>query len=191
LAADWTSLETARLIASLLTPLVVVALGFMVTKAVGRIEDAQWSDRKLIERRIKLYDEMAGPLNDLFCFFWAVGHFREVTPPDAIATKRALDKAFFANRFLMTDEFTRLYHGYIDTCFVQGERQGHDARLRASRAYQRDERGTSVPWKNEWNDLFVDDPADVTTDAEVDRTYGVLMRRFAAECGVVAADESR
>jgi len=189
-ATAWSSLEVAKLVVSFMTPVVVVALGFMVTRAARRIEDAQWSDRKLIERRIALYDEMAGPLNDLFCFFWMVGHFREVRPPNAIARKRTLDKAFYANRFLMTDEFTRLYHAFIDTCFVQGERRGHDAKLRASITRQEQERGKAAPWNDKWNDLFVDDPRRVTTDAEVDTTYRALMRRFAAECGVVAADES-
>jgi hypothetical protein len=183
-AAEWSSLEAAKLIVGFLTPVVVVALGVMVTRAARRVEDAQWSSRKLVERRIELYDEMAGPLNDLFCFFRMVGHFREVEPPVAVDTKRKLDKAFYANQFLMTEDFRGLYHVFINTCFVPWNDPGHDAKLRSSVARQRGERGPEAPWDDEWNSLFVTDPTRAATRASIDSSYGALMERFAAECGV-------
>jgi hypothetical protein len=48
---------------------------------------------------------MAPKLNDLFCFFLCVGHFQEVTPPEALQRKRELDKTFFANAPLFDPAF--------------------------------------------------------------------------------------
>jgi hypothetical protein len=190
-AANWSSLEVAKLIVSLLTPVVVVALGVMVTRAARRVEDAQWSSRRLVERRIELYDELAGPLNDVFCFFRMVGHFRDMEPPLVIDTKRKLDKAFYANQFLMTDDFGARYHAFISTCFVPWADPGHDAKLRSSVRRQRSERGSTAPWNDEWNGLFVTDLKKVATTDSINSSYDALMKRFAAECGVRPMTEER
>jgi hypothetical protein len=184
MAAEWTSLEVAKLLVGVLTPLVVVALGIMVRNAARRIEDAQWASRKLVERRIELYDQMAGPLNDLFVFFLRVGQFREINPSVAIRRKRALDKAFYTNRFLMSEAFSERYHSFIDACFVEGQYMGRDAKLRASWQTQKAEWGDETRWNDEWNGLFVTQAKDVVAQTEVESTYDALMERFAAECGV-------
>ena len=186
MAAEWSSLEVAKLIVSVATPVVVVGLGVVVTQAARRVEEAQWSNRKLIEKRLELYDMMAGPLNDLYCFFRTFGQFREVTPPIAIKRKRALDKAYFASKFLMTPEFSKLYEEFIKgACFDPGKYQGEDAKLRSTIARQKAERGR---WDDAWDGLFVTDPAEVRTDDSVEAAYEALMQRFAADCGVTAAD---
>jgi hypothetical protein len=189
LAAGWDSLEVAKLAVAALTPLVVLGLGVIVSRAARRVEDAQWSNRKLVERRLDLYDRMAGPLNDLFCFFRLVGHFRDLDPPSVIQRKRELDKTFYVNRFLMSDDFADLYHAYINTCFRPWETAAHDAKLRMSASAQRFERGTSAPWKPEWNDLFVTEADEMASKGVVRQGYEGLMKRFAAECGVQSPGE--
>ena len=71
---------------SAITPVVVALLGYAITRAVRRLEDAHWAGRKLIERRLDLYDEMAPLLNDPSCFFLLVGNYRAITPPTQGAT---------------------------------------------------------------------------------------------------------
>jgi hypothetical protein len=183
----WNSLEVAKLAIAALTPLVVVGLGIVVSRAARRVEDVQWANRRLVDRRLELYDEMAGPLNDLFCFFKLVGHFRDIDPPTAIQKKREVDKAFYVNRFLMTDHFGVLYHEFINTCFKPWASVAHDAKMRASVARQRAERGREK-WNPEWETLFVSDRAEVAADSEVEGRYESLMTQFAAECGVGTAD---
>src|SRR4051812_43380233 len=111
-AAEWSSLEVAKLIVTASIPLVVVLLGLVVSRAARRVEDAQWANRKVIERRLDLYDEMATALNDLYCFFALVGTFREVDPPKAVARKRQLDKTFHVNEYLMGPEFGERYAAF-------------------------------------------------------------------------------
>src|SRR5918996_534018 len=126
-ATNWSSLEITKLVVSALTPILLFVLGYMVTKASRRVEEAQrdaarrveeaqrdaarrfeeaqWASRKLIESRLALFEEMAPKLNDLFSCFMLVGQFREVTPPEALSRKRELDRIFHSHAPLFSPEF--------------------------------------------------------------------------------------
>lgn len=170
-------MEIAKLAVAALTPLLVVALGFMVTRAARRIEDAQWANRKVIERRIELYDDMAPLLNDLFCFFTRVGHYRDVDPPDAVVRKRKLDKLFHTNQHRMGRDFGEHYMAFMDACFVTYVGPGQDARLRGWADDHRHER-ESGKWDAAWDALFVADHALATPVSDVKKRYDELMQSF-------------
>ncbi|MFC5063534.1 hypothetical protein [Actinomycetospora atypica] len=138
-------------------------------------------DRKVIERRLALFDDMAPGLNDLACFFRAVGNFRKTTPPDAVDLKRALDQQFHTTKYLMSPGWREAYEHFIDGCFQTYTRAGADAAIRADVEHQRRERGGS--WVAEWADCFVG-KGEATPATEVARRYEVLMEIFAIELGV-------
>jgi hypothetical protein len=180
--ADWNSLEIAKLAVGALTPIFLFVLGYMVTKAARRVEQAQWASRKLIESRLELYERMAPMLNDLFCFFLLVGHFDEVTPPEALSRKRDLDRIFHAHAPLFSAEFRDTYQRFIDACFLAFTGEARPAELRASREAQKRERST---WDDDWNDMFAQEaPEPVQTIADA---YDDLMDEFAAEVGAPRA----
>jgi hypothetical protein len=183
IAAEWTSLEIVKLVVAASTPLLVFALGIIVTRAARRLEDAQWASRKLIERRLELYDEMAPLLNDLLCFLTLRGHFRDISPREALDTKRRADQLFFVGRHLMEDDFGEYYLTFIDACFKHYVGTGRDALLRASVEQQRLERG-AVAWDDAWTDMYVADPADVMHPLDVVAAYDALMRSFSDQLGV-------
>jgi hypothetical protein len=180
-SSGWNSLEVAKLIVSAVTPIVVVGLGVVISRAARRLEHADWANRTLIERRLELYDKMAPLLNDLFCFFQFRGHFRDVEPPDAIAHKRQLDKIFYVNRFLMSEEFYRLYGDFISSCFKMHLGKGEDAKLRANKEDHREER---VSWNTEWDHYYVEDESEMRSRGTVREKYEDVMRCFAREIGV-------
>jgi hypothetical protein len=124
IAAEWTSLEIAKLAVSVVTPLLLVGIGFVINRGVQRIENVEWGNRKLIERRISLYDEMAPKLNDLYCFFACVGAFREIDPPTALKRKRELDRSFHVNRFLFSPDLAAKYGSFMDAGFETYHRRG-------------------------------------------------------------------
>jgi hypothetical protein len=86
-------------------------------------------------------------LNDLFCFFLIVGHFDEVTPPEALSRKRDLDRIFHAHAPLFSAEFRDTYQRFIDACFLAFTGEARPAELRASREAQKRERST---WDDDW-----------------------------------------
>jgi hypothetical protein len=179
--AAWTSLEIAKLAVATLTPVLVFVLGVMLARATRRVEHAQWASRKLIEKRLELFDQMAGPLNDLLCFFRLVGDFQSITPPEAIARKRQLDKLFFTQEALMSEEFGARYRAFINACFLPYTAVGHDARLKASVRRQRSERATR--WSEDWDQCFVEQERLTTPLATISAEYRALMSSFAEQVG--------
>jgi hypothetical protein len=184
-AVTWTSLEIAKLAVAALTPLLVLTIGFMVARSTRRIEQAQWASRTLIEKRLELFDKMAEPLNDLFCFFRLVGDFQAITPPEAIARKRKLDKLFFTHEALMSEAFGTRYRAFINACFLPYTAVAHDARLKASVQRQRTERGTR--WDDAWGECFVAGENLVTPLSTISREYRALMTCFAEQVGATLA----
>jgi hypothetical protein len=59
----WT--DQARLGADLLGPLVAAVFGIWVMKLTKRIEQNQWRNQKLIEKRIAIWDEIGPIVNDI------------------------------------------------------------------------------------------------------------------------------
>ena len=88
----WNSLEVAKLAASATTPLLVLYIGLLIQRAVRRIEAVQWANRKVVEKRLEIYDQIAPILNDLLCYFAYVGNWKELSPPQMVSAKRMLDK---------------------------------------------------------------------------------------------------
>jgi hypothetical protein len=185
IGAEWTSLEIAKLAVSVVTPLLLVGIGFVINRGVRRIENVEWGNRKLIERRISLYDAMAPKLNDLYCFFRCVGSFREIDPPTALKRKRELDSYFHVNRFLFSPDFATQYHGFMDACFETYTGGGEDAKLKSDVEEQAFERGAEH-WDPSWTNYFVSDGRDLTNAGEIRSRYESLMASFSRDLGVLS-----
>lgn len=180
-------MEVAKVGVAALTPILVLALGVLVNRAARRIEHAQWANRKLIERRLDVFDAMAEPLNDLLCFFRLVGDFKKISPPVAIARKRQLDRIFHVHEPLMSAQFVTHYHAFMSACFLTYTGIGEDAKLRAGEQRQRTERGPD--WQNEWSHDFAGGtPSGLS---EITGLYRALMDSFATDLGVNRVNSSK
>jgi hypothetical protein len=195
-ASSWNSLEVAKLAVGILTPLLLVGLGVLINRTARRVENAQWANRRVLDSRLELYDDMAEPLNDLYCFFRLVGGFREIDPPRALELKRELDKLFHVNRFLFSPRFGELYEQLMRTYFRTFTGTGQSAKIKSPVDMQQRER-TQAHWKPEWEALF--DPssfAATTMEAlrryvtSVDDVHNALMTAFAGEVGVRPASSA-
>jgi hypothetical protein len=187
-AAGWNSLEAVKLVVSVLTPIIILWLGIRVRDAARRVEQAQWTNQKLIERRLALHQELAPGLNDLLCFFTFVGHFRELDPPKVLPIKRELDKTFHANEQLFSGVLRQRYRDLMKTCFDMSATWGADAKLRASRTKLQGERGDDAAWDEQWNERFVS-ASEASSPHKVKEAYNALMASFAEDLGVHAAAE--
>lgn len=183
MSGEWSSLEIAKLAVGVLTPILLFVLAYMVNRAARSVEQAQWTSQKLIERRLDLYEKMAPTLNDLFCFFTLVGHFQEITPPDAISRKRKLDRIFHAHAPLFTPEFRDRYQDFLNVCYVHFVAEAEPARLRASIEAQKRER---TSWKPEWDANF-SYPNDVSSPLQIANAYDDMMDAFASDVGAPQA----
>ena len=99
--------EWVKLLVSLATPLAVVAVGYFVNVRLRAIEERRWLNQKVIEKRLALFEQVAPKLNDLYCYFTYVGHWKELDPPAIVARKRDLDKVMHVYEPLFPRQLTR------------------------------------------------------------------------------------
>jgi hypothetical protein len=180
----WNSLEIAKLIVQLLVPVSVAFTGLFINNRLKRIDEAQWKGRRIIDKRIEIFERLAPDLNQLFCYMDWVGEWQEITPPEVISMKRRLDKGFYVNRYLIGDSVFDAYETFIGLLFRTNVAAGKDAMIRTSLTSENGDRRKSphFTWKPEWEAAF-----DGTASAdrkEVRRAYTELMHRFKTSIGL-------
>lgn len=174
----WNWLEAAKLLASVLTPLALAALGIYVHRVTKRYEHGQWRSQKLVEKRLSVYEELAPDLNDLLCYFTYVGCWRDLDPPKVVGLKRSIDKQIYLAAPLFSENFFRACMAFQALCFETYNGWGQDALLRT--AFKR--RKESRPdWKREWDACFSCEVADPNA---VRAAYARLMAAFSQDIGV-------
>lgn len=175
----WNSLEVVKLIASILTPLIVGIIAYRLAKIGKDLEKKQWSGRKIIEKRLDFYDKVVPDLNDLFCYYNRFGNWKELTPPEMIEKKRNLDKQFHIYSHIFKEDIILKYESYIHNCFKTYTGWGNDAKLKMNLAKRAD-----LPnWNPEWNELFVpDEQVDGQTfKISYDQLMDVIKRELEIE----------
>jgi hypothetical protein len=185
-AATWNSLEIAKLLVAGLTPVLVATIGFWLNRRLRSLEQAQWSRQKVIERRIKAFDELAKPLNQLYCFFCYIGSWKELTPPELVQMKRELDQTAHISAPLFDPEFLQRYNRLMEACFATFGGWGEDAKLRT--LPDRREQAVGGSWDTSWKTCFAgrDEASEPKT---VMAAYRQLMAYLAAAVGVEEVNE--
>lgn len=190
MAEPWNSLEVAKLVVGLLTPLAVVGLGWLVSRRLKHLEHAQWANQKVIENRLAFYERVAPQLNALLCFFTWVGYWKDISPPAAVQLKRELDKQMHIHRHLFDDAVFDSYQAFVGLLFQTYTGLGHDAKLRSavvSRDGNRRERA-NYAWKAEWEapreGLFADrNEAPIVDKPVVRAAYLLVMQELCKSLG--------
>jgi hypothetical protein len=186
MGATWNSLEIAKLVASALTPIVVAAFGYRLNGRLKSLEAAQWSQQKIVERRIKAYDDLAPALNRLFCFFAYVGTWKESTPVEMVEQKRVIDRCAHISAPLFDGGFLRLYGELLDCCFATFGGWGEDAKLRT--LTDRRKHALKGDWNSAWDVCFVSDPGQASAPEDVKQAYTRLMAYVATAIGATEVD---
>ncbi|MGV2288813.1 hypothetical protein AAHK20_08850 [Trinickia sp. YCB016] len=179
----WNSLEIAKLIVGFLTPLSVAAFGWFVSRRLKRLELAQWSNQKLIEKRLVIYDTVAPLLNQLLCFYTWVGHWKDISPEDVIKIKRELDRTFNIYRHLFDEDIYSAYQTFIHALFETFTGAGVDAKIRSHiQGYDGDRTShCTYTWNPVWSQRF--STGNVVEKTEVRRQYLRLMNALSISLG--------
>jgi hypothetical protein len=161
-------------------------------KLTKRLENAQWINQKLVEKRISLVDQVAPDLNDLYCYFLWIGVWKALSPVDVIERKRRLDRIIHVNRPFLGKTCLTAYEAFMDTLFATFTAPGWDAGLRTTLASKYGDRSANYcgegEWKSEWNDKFVNNAA---SRADVQARYSDLMDQLAEQVGVQASSKTQ
>ena len=175
----WNSLEIAKLIAGVLTPIALAVLGIYLHRLAKQFEYLQWRSQKLVEKRLDVYDSLAPKLNDIFCYFTYVGAWRDMSPTSVVGLKRSIDKEIHLAAPLFGKDFFTALTAFQDACFETFTGWGRDARLRTGLDHRRDH--YPGEWPDTWDGLFTE---NVSTTASVKLAYAHAMQAFSKDIGV-------
>jgi hypothetical protein len=180
----WNSLEIAKLVVSVLTPVSVAALGWFISRRLKKLEQIQWGNQKFVEKRLSLYDEVSPLLNKLFCFYAYVGYWKDVSPKDVIETKRELDMTVNIYRHLLGEEFFQRYQSFIEMLFVTYTEPGHDAKIKSQMRGPDGDRtkDCKYEWDKAWESSFHE--AQVASKPQLKQQYHALMTAFKNSIGI-------
>jgi len=141
----WNSLEICKLAATIMTPLMVFALGCLIWSGQRevvqhwerdqleqrRLADADLRERERIrEFRLSIYKEVAPLLNEILSYHFYVGRWKDRSPTDIIEKKRQLDSLMYSNIALFTPAFFDLYRAFMRQGFRTAGNHFGESRIR-------------------------------------------------------------
>jgi hypothetical protein len=136
---DW--LEIAKIAVAAFTPIMTGVLSLLVLRMGTKVDAAKQLHQELIRKRLTLFEDIAPKLNDIFCFFQAIGHWAELTPEEVIKRKRAIDREVAVNRYLFHSDFWDAYRRFEEAHFDMFAAVGQPARLRIDPAHLKERVG--------------------------------------------------
>lgn len=173
----WNSLEVVKLVVSASTTIIFAIILFHIERSVRRLESNLWVNRKIIERKLQVYDETMPLLNDLLCFYTRVGSWQNLSPLQIRQTKRLLDKKIHIARPLFSERFFAQYTHFMELCYLTYQGHGEHAKLRVNFEKYRD----ADSWKPEFSELFVTDSQFWTPSKVIRTAYEQLGQIFVEE----------
>lgn len=147
--SPWNSLEKAKLAASFLTPLLVLILGIIINNSIKATE-------RSTTLRSEIYQAIGGDLNDIYSYLAFVGGWKELTPSDVIARKRAVDKAMYMYRPFFSKELFATYEVFMHEAFAPYGGAGTDAQIRSDISTPDGDRRIhgAKGWQADWEERF-------------------------------------
>ncbi len=177
----WNGLEIAKLVVAAIPPVIVLIIGIWISRSLKRLEHLQWTNQKITEKRIAIFEELAPLLNDLLCYFTFVGCWKDLTPPVVVQRKRLMDRIVHVNAPLFSKEFVQIYNDFINACYGTYSGWGQDAKLRTLSERRKAASGES--WDSGWDACFAE-KHNCADPKVVKSAYVLLMSRFSEELGV-------
>lgn len=141
----WNSLEICKLIATIMTPLMVFVLGCLIwnnqREIIQRSEREQLEQRRLSdadakerdrirEFRLLIYKEAAPLLDEILGYHFYVGRWKERSPADIVERKRQLDSLMYSNIALLSPTFFESYRAFMRQSFRAAGNCFGDSRIR-------------------------------------------------------------
>ena len=176
----WNSLEIAKFIVSIMTPVIVLFLGIWINKRLKKLEQLQWANQKLIEKRLQIFEQLVPLLNDILCYFTFIGCWKEFEPNTVVKLKREVDKIVYVNSPLFGKEFLTKYNIFIGLCYMTYSGWGNDAKLRTTFLRRKE---NNLNWRNDWEQCYANE-TEISKPEEIRIAYLEFVKFFAIEVGI-------
>ena len=163
----------ATMVLALVTPLIVGILAFRFGRSLKRLSKQQWSNEKIVEKRLEIYDKMLPKINDLYCFFCYIGNWNELSPLAVLRTKKELDKDMSVYASLFSEALEQKYAAFKQLCFVSMSGWEQDEKIKS---YYELRQQNNADWKDGWIQYF--DTNNVVEALKIKERYEELVESF-------------
>ena len=164
-------IERWKVLLSILTPLALILLTWVVNNAVQERGAALDREKQILAEKQKIYAEMGRRLNVIFVYVIDVGDFRAYKPPQIVDFKRETDRQFFSYRPYWSKETEKNYDEFMKAAFQTYTGSGKPAKIRSLRAEKvAAHKFDNVKWEAAWNDYFTEE-----RDPDISSRYYTLV----------------
>jgi hypothetical protein len=168
-------LEVWKLLVSILTPLALLALTFVVNSAIQERGALLKREEQILAEKQKIYAELGRRLNIIYIYIADVGDFRSYTPPRVVELKRESDRQFFMYRPYWSETTEQKYNDYMKAAFTTYTGAGMPAKINAYNAqkvaaYNVDK----LQWDAAW-DAYFTEKSDPNIEAKYNALVGSLL----------------
>ena len=169
----WEYLVIAALILAVLALIMMVVVALRFSRIIKGMKKKQWTNQKIVEKRMEIYDRMAPRLNDIYCFYCYVGNWKEITPLEILRIKRDLDKEMNIYASLFSDELNKKYTSFMLLCFVSKTGWEHDEKIKSLYKLRQEK---CAGWDDDWIQYF--DTNNVVEATRIKERYDELTDSF-------------
>lgn len=156
----WNSLEITKIVVGTLTPVAILIFSYYTNLSLKEIEQERAASiraeanaradsleaearqhaklMQVTKYRAELWPRISPLMNDLYCYFLYVGHWKDMTPEDVIKKKRELDKIVYSNSPFFSSGFLEKYNDFMGAGFLTGNGWGLDAKLKSPPIREKD-----------------------------------------------------
>jgi hypothetical protein len=159
----WTA--EAEAIGTVLTPIAVAALVYVLTRNQSRSTELQ-------RARLEYYKMLVPDLNRLMCYMTFIGNWRDWSPVDIINLKRRLDANFYCAAPLFSPDVYDCYDKLMEHTFATFSEWGEDAHIKSS-AYRR-----RTSWKGEHENVWKKEWDRYFTVADSEPIPGIELQKY-------------
>jgi hypothetical protein len=172
--------DIIKLVIETMTPIIVLIFGIKINKILKKQESVFWTNQKILEKRLEIYDKVIFKLNDIYCFHCYIGNWKELNPFDIIEHKRNLDKIMNSYAPLFINGLLNNYDIFMEECYTTFSGWGNDPKIK-SLYIQRENHNKK--WEKTWKEMF--DYENIKTDKDEKQSinnkkekYKILMESF-------------
>lgn len=162
---------------SILTPLILVYLTFIVQSTLTEKEAEFGRLEQILAEKQRIYGSLGSDLNRIYVYIADVGDFRQYTPLQIIQKKRATDRLFFTYLPYWSKETETRYQAFMTSAFATYQGAGKRAKIKTrsfekKKAYEID----NLVWKDDWDKHFTED-----RDTAYETNYWKLVESLLAD----------
>lgn len=170
-------LEVKKFRLSILTPLLLLLLTFVVNNALQERSASLRRDEQILADKKRIYTEIGPKLNIFYIYVADVGDFKAYTPARVVDLKREVDRQFHIYHPYWSAGTQEKYSTFMESVFQTYSGVGLPAQINGSpiekiAAYENDQ----LKWDPAWNRYFTGN-----TDLNVSEKYYALVKSLLAD----------